>query len=174
MALISTSGSADANSYVESIEEAHDIAIVLATLQHFGLDITNWNAASELSRETALTYAASRIDQAAFIGVRSTDLQARAWPRQNTGRLQITDTIPEAVKHAQVAEACEMLRDRQESDDHAARGISSFSIGEQSVSYDRNAASNAAEGAYSSAAQQILRGAGLIMGRVGSVPIMRG
>lgn len=178
MALDSTYKGSAADSYCSTVAEIRSIAAILAVFPGLGLPSTALaavTAMADASLEALARIAADRIDQAAYIGVKATDSQARALPRAWTPVPRYNDpgTYPEAIKQAQVAEIMTLATARSEAEAMQAQGVSSFTIAEQSVSF--GGASGVPGGArqFSDAARTILRGAGLIY-TSGSVPIMRG
>lgn len=176
-ALIATAGASDANSYVESVAEADAVAAgPLAALVGLGVVLTGWNAASTDAKTYALIYAAERIDRmGTLIGVKATDEQARAWPRVNTGTQANENTIPDAVKAAQVAEAAALLIAQTAGDKSAMNGVTSFSLGSKSATIDLGAAAAKAERPYSNSAMAVLRAFGLVGSNlVGTVYLPRG
>lgn len=122
VALVTTAGSASANSYV---------TVVQATAYLAGrLDVAEWTAAGVTSPETqsvALVMAATRMNQAAWAGRIADSAQALAWPRQGAydrdGYAYASDAVPQSVKNAQVELALALLKTTDLLDD---TGLASF------------------------------------------------
>lgn len=91
MALITTCGSGNANSFIT----AADASTRLATVP---IDITAWTALSSTAKEQRLIYAAHVMDYLPWIGWRVYTDQALCWPR--TCQDDPTD-VPEGIKDAQ-------------------------------------------------------------------------
>ena len=110
VALVTTIGSASANSYVE-LDEAD-------TYADNQLDVGAWDEASPANRTRALLMAVRRLNDENWVGDRVTITQALAWPRQDAakpdspglsygwvtgyGEPYSTTEIPDRVKHAQI------------------------------------------------------------------------
>ena len=111
-----TAGGANANSYI-TLTEAN--TFVEAMIE--STDVGKWTTGTDDSRNRALTAAAERLDRERFIGARSTNTQARQWPRTGVRKPDtyinsyatnfpfrisedyFTDTeIPDQVKRAQI------------------------------------------------------------------------
>jgi hypothetical protein len=167
-----TKGDADANSY-QTLEEAEANVVLLAAMPFFGVDTSGFTAADEEVQKYALVAAADRIDTAGFVGDRMSTAQAREWPRLGTYKSPLEDTIPDALKLAQAAEACMLLSIKSEDRDMITRGVSSYSIGTKSVTFDKSAAGSGAS-SFTNEAREIMKGAGLLIGGVGSVYLPRG
>lgn len=176
MALDSTYKGTAADSYVDNVAEAETIAGLLASISLFGVDATAFLAADSTLQEEVLKLAADRIDQSTFIGDKATSNQNRAWPRVHTNRVSLNDpgTYPDAVKRAQVAEACALLTAQNEATGAKLNGVQSYTIDEQSVTFAAGQTGPGSVGAYSIGAENILRGAGLIQSGVASVYVPRG
>ena len=174
--LIATPGASDANTYATLAEAESLVAGPLAVLVGLGVNVAAWLALASPNTEAkqhALIMAAHRIDRANFLGYPLTDAQARAFPRTDTGIPGVDSVVPDAVKLAQVAEACALLTAPTAAASAAAMGLSSFSLGEKSATLDASARVQQS-GNLSSAAETILRNYGLITGRVASVVMPRG
>lgn len=181
--LISTPGATDANSYVATIEEATELVNgPLSFLQVFDVPVSAWLSVGSPATEAltwALIIAAQRIDQIDVKGYRVDAGQARAWWRIDTTVPGADNTIPDAVKMAQVAEACTLLSRKDENAKAIDAGIIEFSIGqgEKSARLSESLASASASQNYSRAAEQILAAAGLTASgstRAGSTYLARG
>lgn len=176
MALDSTYAGPNANSYCVDVAEIRSIAALLAGVASLGLSAAGVTAASDAQVEFMAKLAADRVDRCAFLGVKATGNQAREWPRIYTDmpRYNNTGSIPDPVKYAQVADIMVLASDRTDAETMKSLGVSSYSISEQSVSF--GGSSGAFQGAkqVSDAAREILRGAGLLTGSVGSVYVSRG
>lgn len=173
MALDATIKGTASNSYVATIAEADTIAAILASLTLYGVSVTGWNAANDATKEVALTMAADRIDQSAFWGDPEASNQARAWPRIRIQQMRLNQIIPDAMKYAQVADACALLTSPVITQEMQMNGVKSFSIGEQSASFDDAAKSSIGEASIK--AIEIMRAAGLLMSdNFGSVFVPRG
>lgn len=172
MSLDATLGGANSDSYVATVGEAITLAGTLALLTGLGISTTGFLAAATSTQEAALRMSAERIDRAALIGIRASDSQARAWGRVGTGQLRYENVIPDAVKLAQVADACFLTTPITQNASMAQQGIQSFTVSEESVTFSEAAKANA-ERPFSVAAEQILRQAGLVQSRVASVYIPR-
>lgn len=172
MTLIATSGASDANSYVATAAEAAALAATFAFLAALGVPTAAFLALGTTGQETALAMAADRVDRATFIGVRFSSSQARAWPRVLTGYDRYDEVIPDAVKLAQVADACVLATAPTANTSMAQQGVSGFTVGEESVTFSSTAQASA-ERPFSPQAESILRQAGLIQSRVGSVYVPR-
>lgn len=159
MALITTKGASDANSYV-SLAEAN-------AYFETRLNSSDWTSASDPNKEKALASACRIIDMQAFKGskvyttsVGDPNYQKLQWPRyaddSDTYMLGIphlmstkdsnewvdstnVPIIPEKLKLAQCEQALFMLRHMEGSDKRQslrAQGVSSFNVGGVSESYE--------------------------------------
>ena len=90
-AIVATAGSADANSYLTLAASNSQADNSLAG--------TSWLAASTDNRTRALLSATTYIDTLSFIGDRSSNTQALAWPRTNfnSDRTIASDEIPREI-----------------------------------------------------------------------------
>lgn len=172
MSLDATLGGASSDSYVANVGEAITLAGTLALLTGLGVSTTGFLAASTSTQESALRMSADRIDRAAYVGVRASASQARAVPRVGTKQLRYENVIPDAVKLAQVADACFLTTAVPGNVSMAQQGVQSFTVSEESVTFGDSAKANV-ERPLSAAAEQILRQAGLIQPRVASVYVPR-
>ena len=114
MALTTTPGASDANSYVSLVEaEAY-----VATLTFKGA----WGT-SDPAKEAALMQASELLGQLAWKGIRSSQAQSLAWPRKDSdgnaledrdGYPVAVDSIPQCVKNACAEYALRLMgEDRQ-------------------------------------------------------------
>lgn len=172
MALDSTSGGANSDSYVATTGEADTIAALLVAFVQLGVVATGYLAAATATKEEALKMGADRVDRALFYGRKVDSNQARAFPRLGMGVARYNSTIPDAVKRAQVAEACALMTAQSSSAAHVADGVKSFTVAEESVSFDSSAKVDASR-PYSAATESILMQAGLIQPACGSVYMPR-
>lgn len=172
MALISTLGAADADSYVANVAEAIQIATVLAAIPGLGISTTAFLAAGTTTQEAVLRMGADRVDRAGLDGVKATETQAREFPRVATRQNRYLNVIPDAAKQAQVAEACALMVAPTSTEQQVAQGVSSFAVAEESVTFSNKAAINATR-PLSAAAERILMDAGLCGGGYGSVYVPR-
>lgn len=104
MAIIATSGAANANSYGTLAEAEAYFA------NH--PDLETWDEATD--QEEALIWAAMRLDEYDFIGEPASDTQSLKWPRTSDDVFEIGwgDTeIPLRLKYAQFELALERLKD---------------------------------------------------------------
>lgn len=169
------------NSYVE-LAEAEALVLQLAALAGLGVSTSGWTALTSPSAEAkkfALTTAADRIDNAKFPGYKYMQTQRRAFPRELTGITWANyggdgGTYPDAVKLAQVAEACWLLSTPPDSQQHAEQGIRSETIGDSTVVYDDSRKVSITGQPISAPAMRILTGAGLTSPGGGSVYVPRG
>lgn len=130
MALVTTIGSASANSYV-SISEAVSI---------FGgwLSTSAWDAADATSREKALRQAAARLQHETWRGSRVDDTQALAWPRYDVAKpdrqgfigtaYYLTTEIPDDVKTAQCLLALNYLNGYGQSNGQAVESFTADGV----------------------------------------------
>lgn len=172
MTLDATLAGGSSDSYVASAAEAITIAGNLALLTGLGVSTAGFLALATAGQEFALRMAADRVDRAVAVGVRFSDLQARAWPRVRTGQLRYEQVIPDQVKYAQVADACFLATAASQNASMAQQGVESFTVSEESVTF-RESAKAESERPVSAAADQILRQAGLVKSRVASVYVPR-
>lgn len=172
MDLTTTLNGAASNSYVD-LDDATDLAEQLAAVVYLGVNADAFLAADEDVQTRVLVMGCRRIDTLLFDGVRQLDTQALAFPRTYTGRFQTTGVVPDAVKEAQVAEACALMNAPSEMAAAQSQGIQSFTNSEQSVTFRNGGTVGSAGPRVSPAAEQILRDAGLIAGGVGSVYMPR-
>lgn len=106
MALDATIGGSSSTSYV-TLTEAND---------YFSdrLNVTEWDAADNETREKALITATRRIDEETFRGLKASTTQALKWPRvgvyDEDGLIFASDSIPERVKQATFMAALELLK----------------------------------------------------------------
>lgn len=172
--LNSTKSSSEANSYVASTTEADGYATTLKALAGLRVETSGWDSASTASKTEALILAARTVDAIMFVGEKTTEEQAMAFPRVYMRKMTDEDEIPDAVKMAQVAEACGLLSSAVDPISRAiARGITSESAG--GVSFTVGSARNtAADRGISQPAFDILRKAGLIRPAATSVYNGRG
>lgn len=106
MALDPTIGGSSSTSYV-TLTEAND---------YFAdrLNVAEWDAADNETREKALITATRRIDEETFRGRKASTTQALKWPRVNVqdedGLYFDSTSIPERVKQATFMAALELLK----------------------------------------------------------------
>lgn len=177
MALDATYGGANANTYLATVSDIRALAAVLAEIPGLGLSAEGVVAASDAALEIMAVMAADSIDTAIFLGNKSTSSQARAWPRINLPypRYNATTSPPDAIKQAQVAQIMTLASPRSEQEIASMAGVSSYSIGEQSVAFGASSGSTPNAGRpLAQPAEAILRAAGLIQSGVGSVYVPRG
>lgn len=173
MPLNASPGHAEANSYVASLTEADDVANVLQLVPGLGFSTAGYTAATDVAKEAALVMAADRIDRLVFRGQPSSFDQARAWPRVGTGMPRFDGIVPDVVKQAQVAEACVLLSSPDVAASMIAKGVSSYTVAEESVTFGTSASVGASR-PLSAVAESLLVGAGLTGGPAGSVYVPRG
>ncbi len=134
MALVTTPGAADANSYATIAE---------ADAYHTGhLYASGWNSAASGVKEAALVMATRLLDAmpGAWTGAASSEVQALGWPR--TGMLSRngfeigSGIIPNNLKNAEAEFARQLIgSDLTESNSIVAQGITSLSAGPVSLSF---------------------------------------
>lgn len=131
MAIIATSGAANANSYV-TITQANDYFAA-----RFGAGA--WTALSEASKEVALRHATRNLDLQRYRGWPLTDTQALQFPRER-GDWNSESGIPQVVQDACCEEALwvathastggESTRQQMQ-----AQGVASYSVGDLSETF---------------------------------------
>ena len=111
-----TAGGANANSYITLAEADTFVEAMISSS-----DVSKWTTGNDDTRNRALTAAAERLDRERFLGARSTDTQARQWPREGVRKpdtyvrsyssgfpFRLTEDyytnteIPDQVKRAQI------------------------------------------------------------------------
>jgi hypothetical protein len=88
-------------------------------------------AAPDAVKELALTQAAVGLNTFGFVGEPETPGQTLAWPRSGTE--YGPGVIPEAVKHAQVADACRLVAPRSMAETAYAEGFQSIGLQDKSA-----------------------------------------
>lgn len=126
-----TVGGASANTYA-TLAEAN-------TYMEGRLNKAEWDAADDTNKTAALVQAAILIDTITFKGYKSSDSQARKWPRLDVtdGQGWIIDSsiVPQAVKDAQCEMALSLLKEDR-TDDGGVAPIRSVTLGSLGVVYD--------------------------------------
>lgn len=174
MSLIATPGADTANSYVATLAEARTIVeTVLRPMAFLGIDFDGWDGAQDTVQENALKFAVQRTDRVNMLGMPVSLNQARAFPRVRTTLPGIDNTIPDAAKWAQVAEACFLLSAPDELAAAVGKGLSSFALGQKQAAFSAAALNEAANSTTSKAALEILRSAGLATTGAGWIPVGR-
>jgi len=137
MALITTPGDANANSYID-VSEAD--AFEAARPQ------SAWTTLTIAEKETALQWATSLLDGSfVWTGAAADGVQALAWPRQGmltrNGYAIPTNVIPIELKRAQ-AEFARQLADDDLASDNAAlkQGITAIKAGSVALSFGQKSA----------------------------------
>lgn len=133
--LVSTSGSASANSYVTLAE--------FTAYCERRLNVTAFDDAEPDDKVRALLMAARRLDQEQWLGSRASTTQALAWPRSGApkrdadswGTYYSTTEIPQAIKDAQCELALSLLDGFDDGEEDA---IDSFSADGVSVKFRRD------------------------------------
>lgn len=134
MALVTTPGAANADSYA-SVAEA-DAYNVNRTFS------ADWSNAENDVKEAALRQAAIFLDAAFdWTGVATDGVQVLAWPRTSmlskNGYLIDSTVIPQALKNAQSEFAKELVKnDRAADDDAQKQGVSSVQAGSVQVDFE--------------------------------------
>lgn len=137
------------NSYV-TLEEAIEIVeSELAVFVGYGVNVSGWQAVGSPSSETlkrALVRAADIVDQAMFDGSKYNQNQRRAFPRTDTGKPWMDyggdgGGYPDSLKLAHVAQACELLNEMGQAQQHAADGVVKDTVGDVTVEYRRGGGS---------------------------------
>lgn len=168
---------ASSNSYVVSLDEAESIVRTLRAMRFLGVDTSGWDnpgsPASDIKIQS-LIMGADRVDSANLIGERQTSDQARECPRVNTGVTRYEKVIPDQMKMAQVAEACALLAPMPQEQQLLNKNVKLFTIAKKTVEFATPGESNRGSQKMSSAAYEIMKGAGLLMGGVASVYTPRG
>lgn len=178
MSLDATLGSSTADSYVASVSEADAIVALFSQLPGMGVDTTGWlHPGSPMAtvKEFALKQAAVSIDSALLVGSTQTRSQSRQWPRLGVPVVNMNRVIPDAVKYAQVAEACSFMNDMS-AESQAPAGLISETDGNKSKTFDRATLARERSRTISVAAEKILDRAGFVRGAGGvtSVYLPRG
>jgi len=174
--LDSTKSSSAANSYVSTVDEANGYAATMKALAGLGVDTSGWDSVNDAIKTEALVLAARSIDTIEYAGEKVTEEQSMEFPRVFMKKIVDEDEIPDAVKMAQVAEACALLS-ASATDPVAravSRGITSESAGGVSFTVGKGAKNSAADRGVSQPAFDILRKAGLIRPAATSVYNGRG
>ncbi len=144
MALTTTVGGSNTDSYV-TLAEANTIASELSALVAYGLDITGWSGATDQVKEAALRVGATQIDSAQHVGYKASATQALAYPRVGCTNNNYDNTVPKAIKEAQVAQAMHMLTPQSSAKAAADAGIQAESFGTgRSVTYRQNSSGSMA------------------------------
>lgn len=141
MALITTPGAVDADSYV-------DVADATAILARQLLTLTQWEAADQLTLEAALRRATARLDlHVIWQGTLGSTTQALGWPRSGVtdreGREIDDATIPAWLEQATAEYANALLI--QAGDSNRLEGIRSLSVDGLSMTFDQSVNSSADE-----------------------------
>jgi hypothetical protein len=153
------------DSYV-TLSEADTIASVLGSLTGYGINAAPFLAATDAVKETALRLAATGLNTFDFAGAPASLDQRLAWPRSGVEHYPST-VVPEAVRQAQVADACRLVAPRSAAQQAHDDGIQSFSL------QDKSAALRVDPGSRRPAAR-ILASAGLIStAEVSAIPVFR-
>lgn len=160
------------NSYVADLTRAKSLAARLKRLRFYGVDTSGWDVTPDEDLIETLILAAERIDQAQHKGLKQTNIQMRQYPRLSLERVQDERVVPESMELAQVAEACALLAVPDQNRTLQDQGVQSFTIAKKSVTFGASA-SVASSPNVSTAADRIMRGAGLLVGRVSSMHISR-
>lgn len=168
--LDTTPGGANSNSYAD-LAEAAAIVAEFAFLPGLGIDTSGYlgsamTANSNEGQKVNLVEAARVIDGASHAGMRQTETQAREYPRVGLPKPSLDTTIPDALKRAQVAQACATSTTANELDTVRQQGVESYSLGNKSVKFKGGAAGTPSP--ISNAARTILEQAGLLTGVGGS------
>lgn len=173
MALNATVGGGSSDSYVADVAEALSLCDQIDVMVQLGVSTVGFRAANSSVQEALLRTAALSIDQLGLMGMKADEMQSLEWPRVALPRRQDWRVVPSAVKLAQVVEACSVSTARDANSAAAAAGISSYTVGEESVSF-RDSASSSANAPASAAAESVLNRAGLVQAGTGSVYTPRG
>lgn len=92
-----------------------------------------WTSATDDDKTRALLQATLRIDLCRFEGARTSDAQARSWPRTGTydrdNNELASDEVPAPVKHAQFEVALAVIEDPRWFSDRGTEGFDSVSAG---------------------------------------------
>jgi len=164
------------DSYV-TLAEFSTIGATLVELVQYGIDqadLTAFEAASVATQEEVARLSANNIDTAAYDGVKFTDAQIREWPRTRTRRPDLREgtIVPREVLLAQVADGLKAFALKSDNQEALDSNIASFSLAEQSVSFNtKNAFKNAN---IHNSAKNILEKGNLLRGGVSSVRMRRG
>ena len=102
------------------------------------LHIPAWVEADEDQRNRALREASTRIDQLAFRGAKTSDLQDLEWPRINTSYAD--DVIPQRVKNATCEVAYALLEGVEPDMDQESLAVSSEGYSAARQTYARDGA----------------------------------
>ena len=173
MALISTVGGTSSDSFVVDVAEATTLCDLLDAMPSLGVSTTAFRAASPTVKEALLKQAAAGFVRLSLVGWKVSPDQALEFPRNGLTRTQDIGVIPDAVKLAQVAEACSLSSPQSTHAANANAGIQSYSIGEESTTYAAGSTSRAS--GFSSAGEDILSRHGLVgSSAAGSVYDARG
>lgn len=160
--LDATESSSSANSYIASVAEADSIVTTLRAFASLGVDATGWLAATEAIKTDALILAARAVDAVEFIGEPVDGEQSMSFPRLGMPKQTDQYVIPDPVKYAQAAEACQILSPTSDPVSRAiARGVTSEHAGGVGFTVGRTSGTAAGRG-ISQPAFDILKKAGLI------------
>lgn len=175
-ALNATYATAAANSYIATLAAAREIASLISYIPFISFNKTAFDAASNEALTFALIFAATSIDRLPYVGSRAFEVQAREWPRIDTGRstwdhVDGSEIIPDEIGWAQVIEAGELLSAAAKT--AAEQGVLAEAIGDHSVTYDRSHLQKAAVNVNAPTAE-LLRRSGLIPTGASGVHIPRG
>ncbi len=128
MALDATVGGASSNSY----------ATRAVADTYFGdrLDVSEWDAASNATKESALVMATLRLDQEEYTGTRADVDQNLSWPRYGVyvdGIYQDSDAIPRKILEALYELALGIVKDNTFLADTGLEGFKNVKLGELDV-----------------------------------------
>lgn len=156
-AIVTTVGSAGANSYVTQAE--------CTTYHGDRLNTSAWTGATGDNKDIALLMAARRLQDENWRGSRVNDTQKLAWPRlyvenpdSSTYDHYDSDEIPQRVKDAQCELALAYLQNTAREEDAEGAAVESFSADGVSINFGGSGSTNAQRGALPASAQRLLSG----------------
>lgn len=156
------------NSYVADLAEALTYVTRLAAYASLGVDTTGYLAATSDMQTQALIDGAVGMDQLQLKGDKSYENQSRAFPRVGTDRPENENKLNDAIKMAQIIEACSMFNAPDAVTKDFKRGIVEASVSTVSYKLDPTRAI-AANKNVSQATLTILQRAGLVRSGVTSL-----
>lgn len=172
--LDATPSGESSNSYVSSTSEAATIAATLASFASLGVSTTAFTSVSDSVKTDALIFAATSIDNLQFVGEKVYESQSMQFPRAGMRRPTDENVVPDAIKWAQVAEACAILSSSNDPVKSAIdRGVVSESAGGVSFTVG-NRRGTAGDRGVSQQSLDIIKKSGLLRPAAASVYNGRG
>ena len=172
--LDSTFAGGSSNTYVASVAEAKAVRASLGAMAGFGIDFAGFDAAADDVLVDTAVLAAASLDGLSFPGFKKLSSQAMQWPRVSVRRPNLENVIPDGVRFAQVAEMAALLSAPDANAAAAAAGVSSYTAGKKSVTYDADRAALARSAKVSEPTRRVLARFGLVAGPVSTVYMPRG